>query len=153
MTARREIRKRLLKFDHPQKGDSVARSHEFAVGFSADSLMVLAMKNGHCRFSNAPPRYMFGEWPAEMRMDVVAAFLDFPDTRALQAAVERGEAPRPTSMRRIGRLRSEPVWSAEAIADFVRRRHARSAGSSRREEGLESLVSMPSLPKNPPSGS
>jgi hypothetical protein len=115
--------------------------------------MVLVMRNGHYRFRNAPARYMFGEWPAEMRMDIVAAFLDFSDTRALQAAVERGEAPRPTSMRRIGRSRSEPVWSAEAVADFVRRRHARSADSSRRGEGLENLVPMPSLPKNPPSGS
>jgi hypothetical protein len=104
------------------------------------------MKIPHYRFRCIPARYMFGEWPAEMRADVLAAFLDFADTRALSDAVERGEAPNPTAVRYVGRNRSEPVWSAEAVADFVRRRHARNVPPSRPGQGLEKLVSIPSGP-------
>jgi hypothetical protein len=81
-----------------------------------------------------------------MRADVVAAFLDYPDTRALAVAIEMGDAPRPTSMRRTGKTAVEPVWSAEAVADFVRLRHAPLAVRSETGEGLEKLVPRPKLP-------
>ena len=52
------------------------------------------MPRKRTRFSRMPPRHLPGEWPVEMRADVVAAFLDYPDTRALAVAIEMGDAPR-----------------------------------------------------------
>jgi hypothetical protein len=103
------------------------------------------MKRTQYRFSRNPSRYLPGEWPVEMRSDVVAAFLDFPDTRALSIAIERGEAPRPTAVRNAGSKCFEPVWSAEAVADFVRRRHALRSVPSRPGAGLENFVAGPKL--------
>jgi hypothetical protein len=103
------------------------------------------MKRIQYRFSRMPSRYLPGEWPIEMRTDVVAAFLDFPNTRALSIAIERGEAPRPTATRKAGSKSFEPVWSAEAVADFVRRRHALRSEPSRPGAGLEKLVAGPKL--------
>ena len=40
-----------------------------------------------------PARYPPGAWPAQMRADMVAAFLDFESTAELAAAVKRGEVP------------------------------------------------------------
>jgi hypothetical protein len=86
-----------------------------------------------------------GSWPVEMRMDVVAAFLDYSDTKALSAAIDRGEAPRATSMRCTGAKGMEPIWSAEAVADFIRRRHQNFGAAPKQEEGLERLIRRPDL--------
>ena len=59
-----------------------------------------------------------GAWPAEMRIDMLAAYLDFRSVRELILAVSRGEAPPPTSFRGIGRSR-EPVWAKAIIDEFV----------------------------------
>lgn len=55
-----------------------------------------------------------GAWPAEMRADMAAAYLDYRDTAELQRAIVRGDAPPPTSLRGTGRTR-EPVWSRQSL--------------------------------------
>jgi hypothetical protein len=58
-----------------------------------------------------PARYPpSGVWPAQMRADMAAAYLDFSNTAELVAAIKRGDAPVPSSLRGKGRKR-EPVWS------------------------------------------
>lgn len=64
----------------------------------------------------------FGAWPAVLRADMAAAFLDYPDTSALAAAVAKGDAPAPTAMRKAGDKR-EPVWARGAIEQFIASRH------------------------------
>ena len=65
-----------------------------------------------------PARYPpIGTWPALMRADMAAAYLDYRDTGELARAVARGEAP-PIGYHGIGRAR-EPVWSKAVIDDFT----------------------------------
>ena len=62
-----------------------------------------------------PARYPpAGAWPAEMRADMTAAYLDYRDTAELQRGIARGDAPPPTSVRGSGRSR-EPIWSRNWI--------------------------------------
>src|SRR5450432_948699 len=56
-----------------------------------------------------------GAWPAEMRIDMLAAYLDFRTVRELALAISRGHGPPPTGYRGAGRSR-EAVW-AKAIVD------------------------------------
>ena len=66
-----------------------------------------------------PARYPpVGVWPALMRADMAAAYLDYRDTGELARAVARGEAPPPIGYHGIGRAR-EPVWSKAVIDDFT----------------------------------
>jgi hypothetical protein len=66
-----------------------------------------------------PARYPpDGCWPAVMRADMAAAYLDFPNTTEFARAVRRGEAPPPISYRGAGRLR-QPVWSKAIIDHFA----------------------------------
>jgi hypothetical protein len=65
-----------------------------------------------------PARYPpIGIWPALMRADMAAAYLDYRNTAELARAVMRGEAPAPTGYHGTGRSR-EPVWS-KAIIDTL----------------------------------
>jgi hypothetical protein len=65
-----------------------------------------------------PARYPpIGIWPALMRADMAAAYLDYRDTAELARAVVRAEAPPPIGYHGVGRAR-EPVWS-RAIIDKV----------------------------------
>jgi hypothetical protein len=87
-----------------------------------------------------PARYPpTGAWPAQMRADMAAAYLDYPDTAELSAAVARGEAPPPSCLRGAGRRR-QPVW---ARVDLDRRlageAHQSESGASDREN-LTALV-------------
>jgi len=69
---------------------------------------------------------------------MAAALLDFPDTGALIRAMERDEAPRPTSSRLVGQKR-ELLWAREACEMFVARRH--NIGSSTQAgDQIEDLV-------------
>jgi hypothetical protein len=88
-----------------------------------------------------PARYpVAGSWPAQMRADMTAAFLDFEDTKALAAAVTRGEAPPPSAMRGAGRAR-EPVWNRAALDRFLAREGASGdAGSAAAKVSLANLV-------------
>ena len=66
-----------------------------------------------------PARYPpVGVWPALMRADMAAAYLDYRDTGEFARAVVRGEAPPPIGYHGIGRAR-EPVWSKAVIDDFT----------------------------------
>jgi hypothetical protein len=74
------------------------------------------VRSASARRSSLSTRYPAnGAWPAEMRIDMLAAYLDFRNVRELVLAVSRGEAPPPTSYRGVGRSR-EPVW-AKVIVD------------------------------------
>jgi hypothetical protein len=58
-----------------------------------------------------PARYPpGGVWPAQMRADMAAAYLDISDTTELALAVSRGDAPAPSALRGVG-LKREPVWA------------------------------------------
>lgn len=66
-----------------------------------------------------PARYPpIGTWPALMRADMAAAYLDYRDTGELARAVGRGDAPPPVGYRGIGRTR-QPIWSKAAIDNFA----------------------------------
>src|ERR1700685_2764492 len=74
------------------------------------------IRNASARRSSLSARYpVNGAWPAEMRIDMLAAYLDFRSIRELALAISRGHAPPPTSYRGVGRSR-EAVW-AKAIVD------------------------------------
>jgi hypothetical protein len=71
------------------------------------------------RVSSLPARYPpAGAWPALMRADMAAAYLDYRDTAELARAVGRGEAPPPISYHRIGKAR-QPVWSKTIMDAFA----------------------------------
>jgi hypothetical protein len=66
-----------------------------------------------------PVRYPpIGTWPAFMRADMAAAYLDYRDTGELARAVGRDEAPPPVGYRGIGRAR-QPIWSKATIDNFA----------------------------------
>ena len=68
-----------------------------------------------------PARYPpVGTWPALMRADLTAAYLDYRDTGELARAVGRGEAPLPFAYRGVGRAR-QPIWSKADIDSFAAR--------------------------------
>jgi hypothetical protein len=82
----------------------------------AELALAPKMRGTSVRRSSLLARYpVNGAWPAEMRIDMLAAYLDFRTVRELALAVSRGEAPPPTSYRGVGRSR-EPVW-AKVIVD------------------------------------
>ena len=93
-----------------------------------------------------PARYPpVGTWPALMRADMAAAYLDYRDTRELARGVSRGQAPPPTGHQGIGRAR-QPVWSKVTIDAFTTPGRAmntegRAMNTDRAErENLASLV-------------
>ena len=59
-----------------------------------------------------------GAWPAVMRADMVAAYLDYRDTNELARGVSRGEVPPPIGHHGLGRAR-EPIWSKTVIDNFI----------------------------------
>jgi hypothetical protein len=59
-----------------------------------------------------------GAWPAEMRIDMVAAYLDFRNVREFVLAVSRDEAPPPTRYRGVGRAR-EAIWVKVIVDEHV----------------------------------
>jgi hypothetical protein len=84
-----------------------------------------------------PARYPpVGTWPALMRADMTAAYLDYRDTGELARAVRRGEAPPPIGYHGIGRAR-QPVWSKAVIDSLTA--PSRATGPDR-SENLASLV-------------
>ena len=86
-----------------------------------------------------PARYPpIGTWPALMRADMAAAYLDYRHTGELARAVVRGEAPSPTGYHGVGRAR-EPVWSKAVIDNFTAPARALELDRSEGED-LSSLV-------------
>ena len=87
-----------------------------------------------------PARYpAHGAWPAEMRADLTAAYLDFATTGELYKAIQRGEAPRPTASR-LRNGRREPVWALEACRAHVANRHEIANDVLPRKEDIASLI-------------
>jgi hypothetical protein len=75
-----------------------------------------------------------------MRADMAAAYLDYTSTADLAAAVRRGEAPAPSSMRGGGRRR-EPIWARVDLDRVASRVHpSESATSGATAENLATLV-------------
>jgi hypothetical protein len=112
------------------------RCHQFGVqliDISAHDLLLMPSR------TPLPARYPpIGTWPALMRADMAAAYLDYRNTGELARAVVRGEAPTPTGYHGIGRAR-EPVWSKAVIDNFTA--PARALDLDRSEgENLASLV-------------
>jgi hypothetical protein len=80
-----------------------------------------------------------GAWPAEMRADMVAAYLDYETTGQLYAAVQRGEAPRPTGERQRNGRR-EPTWAFDALKTHVGNRHEVASHALPGKENIGELV-------------
>jgi hypothetical protein len=88
-----------------------------------------------------PARYPpHGAWPAEMRADMAAAFLDYSTTGEFTKAIGRGEAPRPTDTRLVKGCR-EPVWARGALESHVVNRHEIGSDVTRtKQNGIGDLV-------------
>src|SRR5260370_19789633 len=76
----------------------------------------------HCPRSLPARHPPNGAWPAEMRADMAAAFLDYATTGQLFAAVMHSGAPRPTATRARNGKR-EPVRALDACRSFVANHH------------------------------
>jgi hypothetical protein len=77
------------------------------------------LRNASPQRSSLSVRYpVNGAWPAEMRIDMLAAYLDFRNVRELVLAVSRGEAPPPTRYRGVGRAR-EAIWVKVIVDEHV----------------------------------
>jgi len=106
--------------------------------FGTDILTIDTQPALKARRGSLPARYPpVGAWPALMRADMAAAYLDYRDTRELARAVSRGEAPPPIGYHGIGRAR-QPVWSKAIIDDFAA--PARAIAFDGSGENLASLV-------------
>jgi hypothetical protein len=88
------------------------------------------------RAARHPPH---GAWPAEMRADVAAAFLDYETTGQLYAAVLRGEAPRPTG-ERLRNGRREPTWALDQLKAHVANRHEIASDAFPGKENIGELI-------------
>src|SRR5262245_44290115 len=80
-----------------------------------------------------------GAWPAEMRADLVAAYLDYETTGQLYAAVLRGDAPRPTG-ERLRNGRREPTWAFDALKTHVAHRHEIAFDAITGKENIGELI-------------
>jgi hypothetical protein len=86
-----------------------------------------------------PARYPpIGTWPALMRADMAAAYMDYRNTGELARAVRRGEVPPPNGYHGTGRAR-QPVWSKAVIDDFTAPGRTFDLDSSKQQD-LASLV-------------
>jgi hypothetical protein len=78
-------------------------------------------------------------WPAQMRADMAAAYLDHRNTAELATAIVRGDAPPPSCLRGAGRSR-EPVWSKQILDRFVAPLSDRDQNFDQSTENLRALV-------------
>jgi hypothetical protein len=100
-----------MKETFAQKRKGVARLKE--------PELTLAPNSAAPQRSSLSARYpVNGAWPAEMRIDMLAAYLDFRNVRELVLAVSRGEAPPPTRYRGVGRTR-EAIWVRVIVDEHV----------------------------------
>jgi len=110
----------------------------FIIGSNKSGLVIRQERQNRSR--SLPARNpVRGAWPAEMRSDTAAAFFDYDTTGQLMNAVVRGEAPRPTALRRrAGRI--EPVWALEVCLAHIARRHEVNNDASSGAENIGSLL-------------
>jgi hypothetical protein len=97
--------------------ETVPQERKGVVRFKEPELTLAPkMRKTSFRHSLLSARYpVNGAWPAAMRIDMLAAYLDFRSVRELVLALSRGEVPPPTSHRGAGRSR-EAIW-AKAVVD------------------------------------
>jgi hypothetical protein len=96
-----------------QKRKAVARFKELELTLAPK------MQSTSIRHSLLSARYpVNGAWPAAMRIDMLAAYLDFRSVRELVLALSRGEAPPPTSHRGTGPSR-EAIWARAVVDEYV----------------------------------
>jgi hypothetical protein len=100
--------------------ETVAQERKGVAGFKEPELALAPkMRSASARRSSPSARYpVNGAWPAEMRIDMLAAYLDFRSVRELVLAVSRGEAPPPTRYRGVGRAR-EAIWVKVIVDEHV----------------------------------
>jgi hypothetical protein len=102
-----------MKESVAQKRMGVARHKE------PESTLATKTHGASVRRNSLIARYTVnGAWPAEMRIDMLAAYLDFRSVRELVLAVSRGEAPPPTRYRGVGRAR-EAIWVKVIVDEHV----------------------------------
>jgi hypothetical protein len=102
-----------MKEAFAQKRKGVARLKE------PELTLAPKMRSASPQRSSLSARYpVNGAWPAEMRIDMLAAYLDFRTVRELVLAVSRGEAPPPTRYRGVGRAR-EAIWVKVIVDEHV----------------------------------
>lgn len=95
-------------------------------------------REARSRHSTRLPRYPeHGAWPAEMRIDMLAAYLDFRSVDELVRSISKGHAPAPTGYRVRGRSR-EPIWSKLVVDEYVARDSA--IRQNRQSTDLAALV-------------
>jgi hypothetical protein len=88
---------------------------------AAQSIDEIKTRASNPRQTARSPRYPEnGAWPAEMRIDMLAAYLDFRNVDELVRAISKAHAPAPTSYRIRGRSR-EPIWSKVVVDEYVAR--------------------------------
>jgi hypothetical protein len=78
------------------------------------------MRSASARRSLLSARYpVNGAWPAEMRIDMLAAYLDFRTVRELALAVSRGEAPNrgPKAPRRANKTSRFVGIAADSLSE------------------------------------
>jgi hypothetical protein len=74
-----------------------------------------------------------------MCADTTAAYFDLQTTGQLWKAIERGEAPRPSSTR-LRNGKREPVWALDICRAYIARRHEIKDDVTFREENIGSLI-------------
>ena len=100
--------------------ETVFQKRKGIVGLKGPELALAPKMRGTSdRRSSLLARYpVNGAWPAEMRIDMLTAYLDFRSVRELVIAVSRGEAPPPTRYRGVGRTR-EAIWVKVIVDEHV----------------------------------
>ena len=100
--------------------ETIAQKRKGVAGLKEPELALAPkMRSASARRSSLSARYpVNGAWPAEMRIDMLAAYLDFRGVRELVLAVSRGEAPPPTRYRGAGRAR-EAIWVKVIVDEHV----------------------------------
>ena len=100
--------------------ETVAQKRKGVGGLKEPELALAPkMRSASPRRSSLSARYpVHGAWPAEMRIDMLAAYLDFRSVRELVLAVSRGEAPPPTRYRGVGPAR-EAIWVKVIVYEHV----------------------------------
>jgi hypothetical protein len=102
-----------MKETFTQKRKGVARFKE------PELTLVPKMRSTSVRHGLLSARYpVNGAWPAAMRIDMLAAYLDFRSVRELALAISRGEAPPPTIFRGARRSR-EAIWARAVVDEYV----------------------------------
>jgi hypothetical protein len=93
------------------------------------------MKDDVARLRTRPVSFPIGCWPAEMRADTAAAYVDEPSVNAFMLKVERGIYCHPA--RTAGCL---PKWNREKLDMDLRRRHNLMAVGGEIVEDISDLI-------------